>query len=299
MFYPLLAAAMCTFGFTGLAASAAPQPTCDGKRATIVGTDGNDQLRLTSADDVVVAGAGDDFVMPAIGKDTTKGNDTICLGAGNDRMLGLSDRLTVFGGPGKDNLVMWSSATIYAGDDNDTVQMESGGIVDGGKGNDDIKSYKGAVADVTFNGDEGDDTIVGSHSRDHNTLNGGPGNDRISSEGGHGMGTDRDIVHGGPGNDRIEGEGGSDVLYGDDGNDTLCGYHFFGAKCADGEQGKSTDVLDGGKGNDALYGASLPRQGLSRDQADGGQDHDQCFDFQKARAKNCEDLYQHGRLVTS
>ena len=56
--------------------------TCEGETATIVGTNGNDDIVGTSGNDVIVALGGDDSIR-ALG-----GNDLVCGGAGNDAMSG-------------------------------------------------------------------------------------------------------------------------------------------------------------------------------------------------------------------
>jgi RTX calcium-binding nonapeptide repeat (4 copies) len=56
--------------------------TCEGETATIVGTNGNDDIVGTSGNDVIVALGGDDSIR-ALGE-----NDLVCGGAGNDAMSG-------------------------------------------------------------------------------------------------------------------------------------------------------------------------------------------------------------------
>ena len=57
-----------TLGLAGPGYAAPPK--CDGRLATIVGTDGNDVIRGTAGPDVIVAGAGHDDVNPG-GRGTT------------------------------------------------------------------------------------------------------------------------------------------------------------------------------------------------------------------------------------
>jgi predicted alpha/beta hydrolase family esterase len=96
-------------------AEAAAQ-TCQGLTATIVGTDGNDQLRGTPGDDVIVGLAGNDVIRGE------GGNDVICGGPGND---------TLFGDAGDD--------TMLGGDDNDVLHGADGNdTLDGGTGKNNV-----------------------------------------------------------------------------------------------------------------------------------------------------------------
>src|SRR4030095_10153734 len=52
-------------------------PTCNGKPATIVGTDGGDDLKGTQGPDVIVGLGGNDINIKGLG-----GNDVICGGKG-------------------------------------------------------------------------------------------------------------------------------------------------------------------------------------------------------------------------
>jgi 4-amino-4-deoxy-L-arabinose transferase-like glycosyltransferase len=81
------------------------EASCLGREATIVGTEGNDQVEGTAAADVIVTLGGDDVI------DGGGGDDLICAGGGNDQIYGGDgddslegedgdDRL--FAGPGRD-----------------------------------------------------------------------------------------------------------------------------------------------------------------------------------------------------
>lgn len=96
----------------------------------------------------------------------------------------------------------------------------------------------------------GKDMLTDRGTLDANHVDGGPGNDTITTglyssvfggDGNDTIGTDGDIAKGGKGNDVIRGSGGDQDLRGDDGNDTISG-------------GAGDDYLYGGKGNDVLYG---------------------------------------------
>jgi uncharacterized delta-60 repeat protein len=99
---------------------AAPQaaPTCQGRPATIVGTEGNDRLKGTRKADVVVALGGADVVK---GLD---GDDVVCGGAGNDRLQGGAGRDRLYGEAGKDRLVGGSGKDrLVGGPDRDTTKQ--------------------------------------------------------------------------------------------------------------------------------------------------------------------------------
>ncbi len=116
-------------------------PKCRGKVATIIGTDGKDQLTGTSGADVIVGLGGNDVIRGL------EGNDFICGGPGNDK---------IYGGPGKDKI------NGDAGDD--TIRGEA----------DDDKLAGNAGFD-TIIGQGGNDRMVGGGKAD--TCNGGPGTD--------------------------------------------------------------------------------------------------------------------------
>lgn len=151
-----------------------PVPTCDGREATIMGTNGNDLL-LGTAGDNVIAGLGGDDVIYGLG-----GHDVMCGGPGNDVLLG---------GLGRDRLF---------GEDGDDVLL-------GGPGNDRLV---GAAGNDMLSGGLGVDYLAGGGGRD--TLFGGPGNDRLFGGADRDYlqgGTDDDALSGGSGSDICAGGG--------------------------------------------------------------------------------------------
>ncbi|MBA3741919.1 S8 family serine peptidase [Sporichthya sp.] len=76
----------------------APSGSCGGRKATIVGTAGNDTLRGTRRADVIDARGGNDTVAGR------GGNDVICGGNGNDTLKGNGGNDKLYGGAGRDAL---------------------------------------------------------------------------------------------------------------------------------------------------------------------------------------------------
>jgi Ca2+-binding RTX toxin-like protein len=200
-------------------ASAAPY-TCDGRPATIVGTDRNDEIEGTPGNDVIVGLGGNDVIHGR------GGDDVICAfrdwvrGQGNRD--GRKDKL--FGDGGNDLLSgNWS---------ND--------IASGGAGDDAFEyvrvDYRGAPGSVSVDLEEGVGTGWGHDtyllvrvvhgSRFGDTLRGRNEN----------CGDSEDCPR-----QSLYGHGGDDVLVGFDGNDNVL------------HGGAGADHLEGGDGSDTLY----------------------------------------------
>ena len=208
---------------------------CNGLQATIVGSDGADNLVGTASADVIVAMGGDDTIEGAAG------NDVICGGYGNDVVNGAAGNDTVFAGPGNDEVKGGpDNDTLYgqAGNDNlrgsrgdDVINGDAGDdLIDGGWGNDVIKggpdndTLLGNLGDDTIRGSRGDDSLDGGEG--HDNLNGGWGDDFIKG------GPGNDVVNGSLGNDSLRGSRGDDVLDGGQGDDVLnAGVHVNGDTC--------------------------------------------------------------------
>ncbi len=82
----------------GLSESPWPAVSCDGIRATIVGTDGDDVLAGSDGADVIVGRGGFDVI------DAGAGNDIVCGGGGDDALDGGGGMDVVLGGGGNDRL---------------------------------------------------------------------------------------------------------------------------------------------------------------------------------------------------
>jgi hypothetical protein len=94
---------------------------CQGLVATIVGTNGNNILTGTGADDVIAGLEGNDVI------EGNGGRDTICGGEGADTLRGNGNDDVLNGGPGND--------TLRGGDGRD--------LLDGGQGTDDCNGGLG------------------------------------------------------------------------------------------------------------------------------------------------------------
>jgi Ca2+-binding RTX toxin-like protein len=232
----LLACAVAAFiGVTASGAETGIAPMCDGKRATIVGTDGNDVIQGTEKADVISAGPGDDTIYGGLGNDTIcggagddlihggRGNDWLDGDAGTDRVFGDLGDDHVSGGPGNQDEVSGGLGidTVNGGPGNEDLVRGDYGYdrMDGGPGQGDIASFSTAVAGLKGSG------VWVSLPR-HKAL--GDGHDRLfrfeSIEGSAFHDTligdaHSNVIVGGPGNDTIRGGGGRDTLNGGQGDD--------------------------------------------------------------------------------
>lgn len=250
---------------------------CLGSAATIVGTDGNDQLVGTEGDDVIAGSGGDDLIFGLGGNDTLcggPGNDGIVPGPGNDRIDGGGGGA----GPGFLDLVLFTApgpvhadlgAQTATGEGNDTLLnitglagtrfgdtlVGNGGVNDffpeagddvvDGRGGDDFISFLDASGGVVANlatgtaTGEGADRLVSIEF-----IGGSRFADRlIGNRGDNYFAGDNgdDVMEAGGGNDRLFGEAGDDRVLGDSGDDTTSG-------------GEGNDVVGGGAGNDMIKG---------------------------------------------
>lgn len=267
----------------GIPAAAAPHK-CFGKRATIVGTAREEELRGTNRADVIVALGGGDTIR------ARRGNDRVCGGRGEDVIYGGYGRDFLGtgpgahvqypagdhanGGPGQDRLFGSSFLdSMRGGPGNDTIrgfgarsnECDCEGKDEelfGGAGNDIIK---GGVIDGfntgtnLFRGGLGDDTIVGNGGAlseiddgTYDTIEFVTGPVVVDLNAGTAIGEGRDTlsgietVYGSPEDDTITGDDLANILWGDLGDDTLVGR--AGDDSLDGGQGANAN--DGGDGTD-------------------------------------------------
>jgi Ca2+-binding RTX toxin-like protein len=270
----LVCAGLIVLGAIPATASAA---TCNGKRATIVGTAGNDVIVGKKASDVIYGGGGDDRISGG-----PNGNDRICGGPGEDKIHGGRGYDSLDGGGGDDWLYGDSgSDRAEGGDGNDAL--------DGAEGSD---SLLGGPGDDEIRGVKGPDRLIGGGGGD--VLIGDKGSDEVSGDGGD------DWLYGDKGNDRLEGGAGADKVDGgagddpqlDGGPDSDSIFAGTGIDKADGGEGdrdivrgdSGVDSLDGGPGGqDIVSYASATRGGIDVSLGTGkskGDGHDTLSGFE-------------------
>lgn len=222
----------------------------EGDRSILVGTDGDDHVRVTVEDGHLVVEVLDEHGDP-LGRrvltDAEADGFTLRSGAGDD-VLEVDPAVTI-------------GITVLAGDGADDVGRQDGDPGEystrvGGGGDDEI--YGGDGDDILAGGDgadgvyggEGDDVMDGQSGDDH--LAGGAGDDQVYG------GTGVDTILGQAGADYLEGGKGEDLVDGGTDDDVVSG-------------GRDDDTVRGGGGDDVLYG------GHGTDDVDGGDGADEAY----------------------
>ena len=225
--------------------------------------------QVTAADDIILAGAGADWVFGEYG------NDYIDGGNDDDFLVGGEASDQIFGGSGNDAL---------SGDGTATAIVDHGSdYLDGGAGNDVLNGDGGS--DQLYGG-TGNDRLLGDYRPEYagsDYLDGGAGDDDLS-----GM-AQNDQLFGGAGDDRLSGGDGADDMHGGDGADVMVGDNglenasgaadaMYGDAGNDHMEGQAgDDVMDGGEGNDLVIGDAGSDQlfgGMGDDQLQGGDGSD-------------------------
>ncbi len=237
-----LAALAIAFAALALGAGETPEeepPRCHGRRATIVGTAGDDVIHGTPGRDVIWGGPGADQIFGSLG------NDLICGGPGDD---------LIHGGRGNDELYGEAGSDRLYGDLGDDKAA-------GGPG--DYDEVSGGLGIDTLNGGPGNyDFVDGDYGYDR--MDGGPGAHDVASfatnvAGGKGAGVWVDLARHrarGDGHDRlfrfedVEGSAFADQLIGDKGPNRI-----VGGPGDDKLRGGGADELVGGQGSDTCSGA--------------------------------------------
>src|SRR5215213_4542571 len=209
------------------------------QRVVVEGTQGDDVILATGADEVIYPKAGDDVVRAAGGSDQVvdkAGDDVVFGGPGSDGILAQLGHDVIHGGAGDDNIRLQGHDTAYGGPDDDQIDAVTNG--------------SGAMY-----GGDGDDDLYVSVVHGDWTVRGGPGNDVLHSE-------NQEAVryHGGTGDDEITYAGGPGKAFGGEGDDMLTAYFT------------STASLHGGPGDDQIdatnYGYERPNPVVCGDGSD-------------------------------
>jgi Ca2+-binding RTX toxin-like protein len=231
------------------APQAEEDPRCHGRRAKIVGTEGDDVLRGTPGRDVIWGGGGDDTILGSLG------NDLLCGGLGADLIHGGRGNDLADGGGGDGDRVI--------GDLGDDKLL-------GGSG--DADEVAGSLGIDTLSGGPGNfDLVHGDYGYDR--MDGGPGHGDIASfatdvGAGRSGGVKASLVK-----HRAQGDGHDrlfrfEALEGSAFDDILVGNH-------------QANLIDGGAGKDVIRGG-----GGGEDELIGGQGNDRC-NGAKGRTESC------------
>lgn len=264
-------------------ASAGAAHRCDGKRATIVGTDRSDKLVGTRGPDVIAGLGGNDVLKGLGGRDVlcgAGGSDLLYGGPGSDRLSGGLDGRTT-----RSHQVILYGDSFWGGPGNDHIEPGW----DPNRGHldllvPDLLRYDTATRGVRVNvkqrraTGQGRDTVTSSSfgvvgSRFDDTVSGGPGPDYVLT----GRGSDEVATF--EGKDRVWLEGqpqsytaaeipvftdrkaddapdtarvgpGRDRVYSRGGEDTIGG---GGGSDTLTDDGTTPDIMSGGAGTDAMF----------------------------------------------
>ncbi|MEO1619949.1 MAG: hypothetical protein AAFU53_02830, partial [Cyanobacteria bacterium J06632_3] len=212
---------------------------------------GPDGAAMTSGNDIIRGGAGDD-----IGHGQ-RGDDTLDGGAGDDELYGELGNDNIEGGDGRDTLLGDSGFISRALNEDGTPRLNENGawhrdviLTEVGQitRNDDIGEAlpEDARAEDIWLLTSGNRLLSvalekSGESAGNDVISGGAGEDAIFGQLGEDEidgGGDRDYIEGNGGDDRIEGGGGDDIIIGDDGANLVAfeteapvvrrGFHLIG-----------------------------------------------------------------------
>jgi Ca2+-binding RTX toxin-like protein len=256
-------------------------PTCaTRRRATILGTDGDDRIVGTRADDVIVSFGGNDHISHL------RGVDEVCTGAGNDVVIDVAGRqVAVELGSGRDLLrAVKNVGEVSAGAGDDRVVLPIDAIAVGlGTGDDTLTVVPAGAPHfpygIPYNSPCVDYRAALRPMR-VNLLRGwaqGQGRDRLANI--HCVRGSRfdDIVTGTRYGDDIDVGGGSDTVRSLDGNDTVYDNSYPGAADIFRLGGGNDSVMSGG-GSDRVYGEAgddFVEAGAGADYLEGGDGDDE------------------------
>ena len=166
-------------------------PRCHGKKATIIGTPGDDVLIGSPTADVIAGLGGDDALRGQ------SGDDALCAGRGDDRIAGARGNDRMNGGRGNGDAAVFRGGGGLTNAYLKRPGCECGIAKTPGLGRDELRGLEQLVGQERYgdrlHGDGGDNRLVGRGGPD--TLQGRAGDDRLVA----GRGTD--AVDGGAGED--------------------------------------------------------------------------------------------------
>jgi Ca2+-binding RTX toxin-like protein len=214
----VMAVAVLLVGGSLLPAHAQAVPTCFGKQATIVGTEGDDDganaptLWGTDQADVIVGLGGRDHI------NGQEGDDFYCGNSGDDYFENVDGDDQMSGGGGNDffnegasrgnDLLDGGSGTDLAHYEAEaTVNLSTGTATGPTVGQDVIRGIEKVWAgsgSVVFIGDSGPNELAGNEGRDR--VRGKGGDDVLYGD------ENKDTLNGGPGEDTCYGTPGFDVI---------------------------------------------------------------------------------------
>ena len=265
-------------------AAASGQCTVNGKAVpagrNVMGTPGKDDIECTGPIDFRVnGGRGDDKIV--IHGDVVAGG-VVDGGFGNDTITvtgSVTSGGKVTGGPGDDRIDVGQVLTPPA----DPGTVPESGDVDGGRGNDIITVDRGPLTGA-IHGDDGDDTIkVAGDVTGFGYINGDFGNDTITVTGSVKADQRPTAIEGGPGNDVITtGDVYGSGIDGGAGDDTITTGTVSHSARVDGGEGNDRITVgvvygladvSGNGGDDVIEAKALaPSRGFARITGGGGKD---------------------------
>jgi Ca2+-binding RTX toxin-like protein len=289
-----IAALLLLFAAFAVSAGAAQKeeedvPRCHGRKAKIVGTEGNDVIQGTPERDVIWGGGGEDLIYGSLG------NDLICGGPGDDQIHGGRGNDQVEGGGGSDqvNGDLGDDKIVGGPGNNDEVAGDLGiDVVNGGPGNEDLVhgdygydrmsggAGKGDIASFATARAGGKGSGVWASLQRHKAF--GDGHDKLfgfeSLEGSAFRDTligspQANVINGGPGDDQLIGGGGKDTLDGGQGSDGCQGAKGRTTSCGKEAPPKASAYVQldptpgGGAGLQVIGGAGRDQFFVAYDEA--------------------------------
>ncbi|WOF72519.1 putative Ig domain-containing protein [Parvibaculaceae bacterium PLY_AMNH_Bact1] len=217
----------------------------------IVGSNFADTLIVGHNNSVVIAGGGDDTIIPYNGNVAIDGGEGFDTASFEELDRGghfqpLFNQAGFFTGHQREVTKVFQGADIYQAWD----LVAQGGVISDSIFADDTERYQIKLHSIeALRATEFDDII--SFSDFGQNVYAGRGNDIMLGRNGD------DVFHGEDGHDSISGSGGSDQLFGGDGNDLLYGEgtgEYYAQDFWKNEGYTLNDRLDGGAGDDQLFG---------------------------------------------